>query len=204
MDIEAVDHIAGSRWLEFRFSGGPRVLVKFGEDDNGRAVMTRLIAVGALDSQIFRALPLGRIEAIAGVLFQTPDGVSIPAPLSGLTQRRALYPKKFQEVDKRLDDWLALSAEHTPAAIGDTIRETRTAAASAAQPREPLSRPDGTDPDAFAERVAQAYQEAVVTSSTPAKVLAAEAKVPVTTVHRWIREARRRGALRPARKGRAG
>lgn len=65
--------------------------------------------------------------------------------------------------------------------------------------REPLARPDGTDPDGFSRRVAEAYRAAVVTTSKPAKVLADEAGVPVTTVHRWIREARQRGHLKPGR-----
>lgn len=72
------------------------------------------------------------------------------------------------------------------------------------QGRPPLTRPDGTDPEGFSRRVAEAYSDAVLWTSTPAKVLAAEAAVPVTTVHRWIRDARRLGLLPPARKGRAG
>ncbi len=70
--------------------------------------------------------------------------------------------------------------------------------------RAPLTRPDGTDPVGFSRRVAAAYNEAVLSTSTPAKMLAAEAGVPVTTVHRWVRDARRLGLLPPARKGRAG
>ena len=70
--------------------------------------------------------------------------------------------------------------------------------------REPLTRPDGTDPAAFSRRVADAYNEMVLYTSTPAKWIAAEAGVPVTTVHRWVRDARRLGLLPPARKGRAG
>jgi hypothetical protein len=76
--------------------------------------------------------------------------------------------------------------------------------------REPLTRPDGNDPDAFYEQVAEAYRDVVQTTPKVAKVLAEEAsaatgtKVPVGTVHRWILEARRRGFLPTARQGRAG
>jgi hypothetical protein len=70
--------------------------------------------------------------------------------------------------------------------------------------RAPLMRPDGTDPEGFSRRVAEAYNDAVEQTKTPAKVLAEEAGVPVTTVHRWVRDARRLGFLPPARKGRAG
>lgn len=74
------------------------------------------------------------------------------------------------------------------------------------RPRSPrrklLGRPDGGD--GFYERVAAAYRSATETSDTPAVVLAGENDVPVETMRRWIKEARRRGLLEPGRKGRAG
>lgn len=70
--------------------------------------------------------------------------------------------------------------------------------------REPLCRPDGTDPAGFSRRVAEAYREAVPVTHRPAALLAEEAGVPVTTVHRWIREARVRGFLPPGRRGQPG
>ncbi len=74
----------------------------------------------------------------------------------------------------------------------------------AREPRAPLTRPDGKDPDAFYERVAVAYREMVLTHRNVAVALAEEANVPPGTVHRWVLEARRRGFLPPARQGRAG
>jgi len=73
-----------------------------------------------------------------------------------------------------------------------------------AEERPRLTRPDGLAPDEFYSRVAAAYSEYAPRTRAPAKEIAAEAKVPITTVHRWIREARRRGFLPPARKGKAG
>jgi hypothetical protein len=72
------------------------------------------------------------------------------------------------------------------------------------QPHKPLSRPDGSNPDAFYQEVAEAYRDVVQDHRNVAVVLAKEANVPVGTVHRWIMEARRRGFLPPARVGRAG
>lgn len=72
------------------------------------------------------------------------------------------------------------------------------------QPHEPLTRPDGRDPDGFYQQVAEAYRDVVQTTPKVAKALAEEANVPVGTVHRWIMEARRRGFLPSARQGRAG
>jgi hypothetical protein len=70
--------------------------------------------------------------------------------------------------------------------------------------RPRLTRPDGTDPDGFAARVAAAYKEYAQQSRSPALRIADEAGVPVATARSWIREARRRGALPPGRKGKAG
>jgi hypothetical protein len=70
--------------------------------------------------------------------------------------------------------------------------------------RKPLTRPDGSNPDAFYQQVAGAYRDVIQDHRNVAVVLAKEADVPVGTVHRWIVEARRRGFLPAARVGRVG
>lgn len=70
--------------------------------------------------------------------------------------------------------------------------------------RAPLQRPDGLDPNFFYRQVAEAYTDTLRRTSSIAPALAEEAGVPVATVRRWIQEARRRGFLAPARRGRAG
>jgi hypothetical protein len=70
--------------------------------------------------------------------------------------------------------------------------------------RPRLTRPDGTDPDGFAARVAAAYREYATQTRAPAVEMAKEADVPIATVRSWIREARRRGKLPQGRKGKAG
>jgi hypothetical protein len=63
----------------------------------------------------------------------------------------------------------------------------------------------GRYPDGFYDDVAAAYRRAVSRRKAPAQMIAEANDVPVTTVHRWIREARRRGSLAPSRgKGQAG
>jgi hypothetical protein len=74
----------------------------------------------------------------------------------------------------------------------------------ALQQEPPLGRPDGSDPDAFYRRVADHYHWHASGSSRPVADMAEAAKVPVTTVHRWVREARRRGFLPPGSRGKAG
>jgi hypothetical protein len=89
------------------------------------------------------------------------------------------------------------------------LRELATAAPpelnappTAERPR--LTRPDGSDPDGFSMRVADAYREYAPQTRAPAVKIAEEAGVPVATARSWVREARRRGKLPQGRKGKAG
>lgn len=85
------------------------------------------------------------------------------------------------------------------------LRARMPAAGGTERPERPrLTRPGSADPDEFYPLVARAYLEYAPQTRAPAKEIAAEASVPITTVHRWIREARRRGFLPPGRKGKAG
>jgi hypothetical protein len=58
--------------------------------------------------------------------------------------------------------------------------------------------------DAFYQTVAAVYRQKAVQSNRPAVEMANANGVPVTTVHRWVKEARRRGFLPPGQKGRRG
>lgn len=108
---------------------------------------------------------------------------------------------------RKVIDRLLISGDEIDSTTIKGIRLGRILAglcALSATGRRQLTRPDGTDPDAFYELVAQAYREALTTTSAPALAMAEEAGVPVGTAHRWIREARRRSFLPPARRGRVG
>jgi hypothetical protein len=61
----------------------------------------------------------------------------------------------------------------------------------------------GRKPDAFYRKVATAYQWLAQRGRGPAAEIAKINGVPVTTVHRWLKEARARGLLAPGQKGRA-
>jgi hypothetical protein len=68
----------------------------------------------------------------------------------------------------------------------------------------PLERPDRLD-DAFLRHVADAYADAIRRGAkSPAAALAAQAIVPVRTVHRWVYLARKAGHLPPGSQGRIG
>lgn len=143
----------------------------------------------AITPATLRAIPIGRIEALAN------------------------SPRAAVESHGNVEEIVLTGPLAALAAVGPdrevSLTELRervpTPESGPAKPqRKPLERPDGRDPDAFSRLVATAYTEAVAETSAPAVALAAEADVPVGTVHRWIREARRRGHLPPARRGRAG
>lgn len=58
--------------------------------------------------------------------------------------------------------------------------------------------------DEFLDDLAAAYRELVVAKRAPAPAIAEQTGRPVGTVHRWIGEARKRGHLPPAQRGKAG
>ncbi len=88
---------------------------------------------------------------------------------------------------------------------GPSSRAEAVRAAAAHRASLDVNAPTGRPyPDDFYRRVAAAYNALVSAGRSPAPALAEANSVPVTTVHGWTREARRRGALPPARKGKAG
>jgi len=75
---------------------------------------------------------------------------------------------------------------------------------SVGRKRARLKVPPGAKPDSFYAKVAEVYRELAGWSNRPAVELAEANGVPITTAHRWVKEARRRGHLPPGRKGRRG
>lgn len=65
----------------------------------------------------------------------------------------------------------------------------------------PLQRTPDQSPEDFSRLVAEHYKVWAMYSATPAASMAAESNVKAPTVHTWIREARLRGLLPPARRG---
>ena len=131
-----------------------------------------------------RGLPISRLEA------------ELSANRESLTifDLAAVYGR-FAPVREVPEPTLAELRARIPTTSG-TRKERRD------RPR--LTRPGGATPDEFYPLVARAYFEYSPRTRAPAREIANEAGVPVTTAHRWIREARRRGFLPPARKGKAG
>jgi hypothetical protein len=163
----------------------------------GRFVITEMFVVAdKLAPSMLRTLPLTRVEDLAN------------ADLGYLEQARVKWAAG--QPDPSLADLRSPTNAVRLGDSGETVRiveatanlvTTGTIAATAQRPR--LERPDGTDPDGFYQRVADAHRD--ITSRTPRVIeaLADEANVPHGTARRWILEARRRGFLPPARRTRA-
>lgn len=108
----------------------------------------------------------------------------------------ALWKVTWDSPEPTFDE-LKASAENAPNEIEMLFKPI-------AQDRPKLTRPDGSDPDGFYLGVARAYAEYAPRTRAPAIEIANEAGVPVGTARGWVREARRRGHLRPGRQGKVG
>jgi hypothetical protein len=145
--------------------------------EGGPSEVLQLVVMGRkLTADKLRTIPLGHIEAAAKANPEFSPHVEGQKDPIGKN-----IEELVQEANKKI-----LAKAYRP------------------KPHEPLSRPNGSNPDAFYRQVAEAYRDVVQDHRNVAVVLAEEANVPVGTVHRWIVEARRRGFLPAARVGRAG
>lgn len=196
MDSLGPPRIEGDGWISLPGPDGTgSVHARIASRIDGRVIITDLYVHGDdITTATMRALPLGRIEAFANAV---ATGSDVPFETSDLVVESVPL---LVSVGVHSDSDVSMSELRSRVEGG----EARSADARKRKRRPPLTRPDGSDPDVFYQRVAAAYGELVLTTSKPAKLLAEEADVPVPTVHRWVREARRRGFLPKARKGRAG
>ena len=169
----------GGGWVLADNERGDRVTVRFQLSERGRLEPVELRLDGpVLDSNTLRRLPLTVMETFANTVWrgELQDMLDI-APEGDLHDRNYM-PRQFSE----------------PGSIRRSIvRKTAR-----------LKTPDGAKPDSFYEQVAKIYSHLARGSNRPAVEMAEVNGVPVTTVHRWVKEARRRGFLPPGQKGRRG
>jgi hypothetical protein len=187
-----------------------------------------------VDARWLRRLPLGRIEAWAnqpenakhvtgaasGQLRFSGEahGGRVDATVTPATiQAKAAVPQATPDVKAYAEvaegrgsafDATVHTVELTDAAtVSDRLTVRRGSGASGALtvvPALPPTARQRVKDDSFYQRIAEIYGQVAVASKRPAKDLAETWKVPITTVHRWVREARRRGHLLPAEQGRRG
>ena len=147
--------------------------------EGGRYVVTGLRisadpgrSIAAAD---LRAVPLGRFEQIV-------NGPEVRRLLEATGERRRV-PVLLAVTPDLEDD----AAEVTSEVLADVLH---------------VEVPAGRGrPDSFYVAVAEAFAKASQIVRAPAKRMAEANDVPVTTVHAWLKEAKRRGVMAPDRRG---
>lgn len=160
------------------------VYVRVASGPDGRLGVAELRIVGAPTSELLRSIPMGRIEAAANAQLVEVGQATGPAPA-----RRSRRPPSARTLDRGWEP-AATTPHRRPrgSRIPGRLRNTT----------------GGGRADEFYAAVACIYRDLAQTSPRPAVELAEANDVPVTTAHRWIKEARRRGFLGPGRPGKAG
>lgn len=180
--IVSVSSVGPGGWVRWRrhdpdYRDEPEAYLRF-EDHDGRLVVADLLLTGGVDTTRLRRLPLGRIEAAANA---RPDWI----------RARLDYPAPdvAGEVTQLFRGGRGKKAPEPPPEPA-TVRLNVV----------PGARKRGED---FYRSVADAYRTLAGERRGPAKALAEANGVPPSTVHRWIREARRLGYLPAAHAGKA-
>jgi hypothetical protein len=180
-------------WTHYRgrFSSGDgsEVWVRLEPRPDGRleAIEVHAARLSAAD---LRAIPLGRIEAAANEehvrreLLEEIDrrGAQAGAPLARLRRLAPSSRERELQVLAAHEAWLApfLGLQATL-----SIR--------------PRAGQRGSDD--FYRDIAAIYERLAATTRRPAPELAHRARVSESTVHRWVKEARKRGLMAPGRRG---
>jgi hypothetical protein len=191
-----------SEWCEWRQDPALPVLVmvRVGAGADGRLVLTGLRIEGEPTADLLRSIPVGRIEAAANAqLVIVDDAVLAAQPAASLQRpRRRAHTAPAGGRQRDASGW----ETSDPGRAVSRPPAGRASGAVIAQPTSPD--PRRGRPDDFYRQVAQVYLDLAQVSIRPAADLAEANEVPVTTAHRWIKEARRRGFLPPGRPGKSG
>jgi hypothetical protein len=188
-------------WVRVERGGLPGVLyLRFAQASGRWQVREMYLECGdgeEIRARDLRELPLAAIGALAlSHREQLEARSALPGP--DLATLASNYATTF---GGRVRHWVAESMRD-PAANRRLRQRPPRAAGTPRVP--PLERPDRID-DAFLRHVADAYADAIRRGErSPATALAAQATVPVRTVHRWIYLARKARHLPPGSQGRIG
>ncbi len=170
----------GSGWAAYQ-TGHPepmvRIFVRVGRVHTNARLSIRKVLIdtplASVDARALRSVPVGRLES----------AVNRPSEYTRIVEHVA--EKEGQAASLPEDD---LTSEGWP--------WWGYAPAKPRSPRLKMKIPTGhRKPDSFYEQVADRFGYLSTVSERPAAELAAANDVPPTTVHGWVREARRRGLL---------
>ncbi len=180
-------------WVLFSHWGGDDNLlarVRFAVRADGRLETAEVHLEGPprLTGDTLRNVPLGQMEAWA-------NGREREDLIKRITKAEA-------KVEQATDRWLTTVGDGERGMVtllGITLEQLRRHALR-------VRVPDGSKrPNSFYEKVAELYSTLAASGSRrPAAEIAEANQVPVTTVHRWIKEARARDLLGSGRRGKAG
>jgi hypothetical protein len=180
----------GDGWITLSGTDGTTVHVR-AQRRGARTMITDIYlhTADGITPAAVRGVSISRLEAELNLAMSPRPSVAS----SEIPTLTAIYDAARDEHDSGPEPTLAALRARTPVDVSDEQ-----------QPRPRLGRPGKDGSDEFYELVAQAYAEYAPRTRAPAKEIATEAGVPISAAHRWIREARRRGFLPPAQKGKAG
>jgi hypothetical protein len=172
---------ASDAWVTTEAEPGVTAHFRLGRLDGHTVVTEMFVSAPEIDTDLLRRLQPSRVvAAVDGELAE--DGAKAKGTVSRLLSQQTVA-----------DGHLTLGELRARKADLPAIRS---------RPR--LNRRQGaTGVDQFYGDVAVAYRSAAAESNKPAVLLAEENGIPVETVRRWIKEARRRGHLPAGRRGRA-
>jgi hypothetical protein len=174
----------GSGWCSYsspRYPKQSQVFLRFARAGDGAAFAVREIHFAfeaGLGTRSFRELPLGRLEAAVNQPEHHAE-LSKRVPPNGVVA--VPFPENVYATDEDTWPWWMYKIPPKPRA-----------------PRLKVKIPDGggrRKPDRFYEQIAERFAYLATVSPRPATDLAKANDVPVTTVHGWVKEARRRGLL---------
>lgn len=177
-------------WVEFAHDAvsPEEFLVQFDESPSGRleVVAIHLPTRARNPSDVLRAVPVAAIEALAN------------SPVYIDEFRRAIMIDS-QAARDATTGWLkaVVPLAGARAETHERLRRAFARSRSSLKLKVPETR---KKPDEFYLRVAQTYSSLATVSQRPAAELAEANDVPATTVHRWLKEARRRGLLAPGQR----
>lgn len=162
-------------------------LVRVERADTGRLVAVELVVAR------LGGIVATRLRPLVPVAERWANGPLAEALTAALGARDALSDDEREALDARMRAEANLRANWgTDVAVLEAIPK----APRLGNLRVPPA-PRQPKPDAFYRRVAEVYERASVLSPRPAQLVAEANGVPVSTVHGWTKESRRRGFLQP-------
>jgi len=192
-------HVQSDGWVSLP---GPDektgVHMRLQPDETGRLVVTSLFLDSPrITAALLRKIQPARVEAMVNLAADKRRDVDVQG--GGISSEDPDFASVLLA-----DALTTFTTSDEKVTLGELRQRKPVQLSPPRADREPLGRPDGKDAEGFYRRVAEAYRELAEHTRAPAVRIAEEANVPLTTAHRWIREARRRGFLPPAQKGKAG